>query len=333
LVQRAVNLFGFVALVERNMSLIRARKIEIVHLNNSIVRSHDWKLAALLTRTPCVTHERGINTFYPWVAKFLGRRQKAVISMSKSIADYMALGGVDMHNVLVLYDGVDPKALRLTRTPEAVRQELQIGPHDPVVGIVGNVRHWKGQEVVIRALPALVKTHPTLVCLIVGKAGVADRAYEETLHGLVREFGIEKNVRFLGYQKHPADSVNIMDVVIHASVQPEPFGMVVLEAMALAKPVVGSRAGGVPEMVVEGVTGYPFPPGNSDELAARVGELLADPVRARAMGQAGHARVVSDFNVATYVRDVETLYDHIIAGKPLPPLGPAAAAGSPAHAQ
>ena len=112
----------------------------------------------------------------------------------------------------------------------------------------------------IRAAARLVATYPTLACLIVGATAPVDQPYEDRLQAMVREHGLEANVIFCGYQKFPADFVNVMDVVIHASIEPEPFGMVVLEAMGMRKPLIGSRAGGVPEMVVEGVTGYTYPP-------------------------------------------------------------------------
>jgi glycosyltransferase involved in cell wall biosynthesis len=320
LFQRAVNFFGFAGLVRRYMTFLRTREIEIVHLNNSIIRHHDWMLAALLTRTPALTHERGINRWYSPASKFFSKRLRAVISMSKSISDFLTKGGVDTANVRVLYDGVNPGALKLTREPAEIRQMVGAGPGDKIIGIVGNVRRWKGQEVVVRALPAIVQQHPSTICLIVGAPAdsAADRAYVAHLEKLIRELGVERNVRFLGYQKFPHDFVRVMDVVIHASIEPEPFGMVVLEAMAMKKPMVGSRAGGVPEMVIEGVTGYTYPPGDSAELAARVNELLSDPAAARRLGEAAHQRVVEHFSVDQYVRDVEDVYRAVLAGDPLP---------------
>lgn len=325
LAQRTVNLGGWLALVRRYGQFLRARRIGIVHLNNSIVRHHDWMAAALTTGTPCITHERGINRSYPATAKWYAKRLRGIISMSQSIRDYMIAGQVDVSRVHVMYDGIDPAKLRREKDPDTVRRELGLAPGRPVIGIVGNVRHWKGQEVVVRAAARLAGKYPDLACLIVGATAPVDQPYEASLRALARDKGIERNVIFCGYQKYPADLVAVMDVVIHASVEPEPFGMVVLEAMGMRKPLIGSRAGGVPEMVVEGVTGYTFPPGDDAELAARVDELLADPARARAMGEAGHARVVADFSVEKYARQVEAFYDEILAGRT-----PLAAAAAPA---
>src|SRR5690606_34334475 len=120
---------------------------------------------------------------------------------------------------------------------------------------------------------------------------------------------------FTGYQNRVPDFVNMMSVVVHASILPEPFGMVVLEGMAMRKPVIGSAAGGVIEMVVEGETGYTFPPGEPGPLAARLIELLSDPTRAAAMGEAGYQRVIRDFPLDRYAGEIQAAYDGILAAR------------------
>jgi glycosyltransferase involved in cell wall biosynthesis len=123
---------------------------------------------------------------------------------------------------------------------------------------------------------------------------------------LIDEAGIGANVRFTGYQADPAGFVSMMSIVIHASIVPEPFGMVVLEAMAQRKPVIGSRAGGVVEMVVDGETGYTFPPGHHATLARGLIGLLNVPDRARRMGEAGYRRLVESLTILQYTRAAST---------------------------
>jgi glycosyltransferase involved in cell wall biosynthesis len=184
--------------------------------------------------------------------------------------------------------------------------------------MVGNIREWKGQETVVRALIHVVKVRPDLVFFFVGAATPGDRAYKDKLDQLIREAGIEGNVRFTGYQQQVPNFVKMMDFVIHASIQPEPFGMVVLEAMAQHKPVIGSRAGGVIEMVVEGETGYTFPPGDSNMLAARMLELLKDPALCRRMGERGYRRLTSTFTMSTYMNQIHAYYAAILDNAPVP---------------
>jgi glycosyltransferase involved in cell wall biosynthesis len=315
LLQRSVNFVAWLKQLRTEMTFLKSRGIRLINLNNSIIRHHDWMTAALLTRTPCVTHERGINRWYSGPSKFLGRRLNGVIAVSKAIREGMRAAGVDVSNVHVMYDGLDPTKLKRLREPAAIRESLGLAPGRPVVGIVGNVRRWKGQEVAVHAMARLVKAVPDLVLLIVGATAPVDEPYEQDVRSLVARHGLERNVIFCGYQKFPADYVAVMDVVVHASILPEPFGMVVLEAMAMRKPVVGARDGGVPEIIIEGVTGYTYPPGDAEALALRVEELLRDPALARRMGEAGYDRVVADFSVERNADQVEALYEDVLAGR------------------
>ena len=187
-----------------------------------------------------------------------------------------------------------------------------------MIGIVGNVRAWKGQETVVRALIEVVKVHPAVVCFFIGATTPQDQPYMDRLNALITEAGIAGNVRFTGYQKDIPSLVNMLQFVIHASIQPEPFGMVVLEAMAQRKAVVGSRAGGVVEMVVEGETGYTFDPGNSTELADRVVTLLNDPGRASAMGQRGYQRLMTHFTLQQYMSQIHEAYLAVLDGRTVP---------------
>ncbi|MEZ5416188.1 MAG: glycosyltransferase family 4 protein [Vicinamibacterales bacterium] len=318
LVRRAVNAVRFAGRVMGFVSFLREHQIALVHQNNSIKRHHDWMLAALLAGVPYVAHERGINHSFSWLDRFLGERAALIIPMSKSIMGFMVAAGVPPGNIRVLYDGLDPERVKPARTAEALRREYGVRPDQPIIGIVGNIRVWKGQETVVRALIELLEAQPDVVCFFVGASTPGDRPYREQLDALIAGAGIADHVRFTGYQADPASFVNMMDVVIHASVEPEPFGMVVLEAMAQRKPIVGSRAGGVVEMVIDGETGYTFPPGDAAELASRLRELLGDREKAVRMGQAGYQRLVDAFSIPQYMHGITSVYRAALAHEPVP---------------
>lgn len=316
--RRGVNLLKFMRRVFSLRSFLKQRKIALLHQNNSVTRHHDWMLAALMAGVPYVAHERGINPSYSWLDRRLSRAAALVVPMSCAIMDHMVARGVPGDNIRVLYDGLDPDRVKAARTPEALRAEYGVRPDQQVIGIVGNVREWKGQETVVRALIDVLKVRPDTVCFFVGAASAHDAEYQSRLNKMIADAGIEANVRFTGYQPDPASFVNMMSVVIHASIQPEPFGMVVLEAMAQRKPIIGSRAGGVVEMVVDGHTGYTFPPGDSRELATRLIELLRDPARAREMGEAGYQRLIASFTIRQYMDGIHEVYRSVLARRPIP---------------
>jgi glycosyltransferase involved in cell wall biosynthesis len=317
-VRRAVNVGKFIRRVLRYKAFLKDRRIALVHQNNSIKRHHDWMLAAILAGVPYIAHERGINTHYSWLDRQFSKRAAIVIPMSRAIMDIMVERGVPPDNIRVLYDGLDPARVKPARTPEALRAEYGIKPNQTVIGIVGNVREWKGQETVVRALIEVLKVHPNTVCFFVGAASAGDRDYQARLDKIISDAGIGDNVRFTGYQADPSSFVNMMSMVMHASLLPEPFGMVVLEAMAQRKPIVGSRAGGVVEMVVDGKTGYTFEPGNPAELSARLIELLKDPARAAQMGEAGYARLLESFTIQQYMDGIHTVYTSILKEGAMP---------------
>jgi glycosyltransferase involved in cell wall biosynthesis len=317
--RRVVNFGRYLRLIGRHVTFLRERGIDLVHLNNSITRHHDWMIASFIVGVPCVTHERGLNPQYGFFDRLFARRLALIIPMSQWIQDHMTARGVSRENMRVMYDGVDPEGLKVSTPPDVLRAQWNVRPDQPVVGIVGNIRTWKGQETVLRAMTKVVQRYPDAVCFLVGAAGVGDKPYEEALHVLVAQAGIEANVRFAGYQRDVPSYVNMMDFVIHASIEPEPFGMVVLEAMAQRKAVVGSRAGGVVEMVVEGETGYTFPPADADTLAARMLELLDEPARCRRMGERGYERLTQSFTLTRYMHDVHAAYRAILAKRPVPP--------------
>jgi len=312
LIQRALNLTRFVATVLRYARLLRREGIGLLHLNNSVTRSHDWMLAACLARVPCVVHERGINTRLPRPVFLLARRLSAVICISEAVKDSLLRMGLDRARLRVIYNGLDPARIAPGRSAERVRASYGIGPNRRVIALIGNIKEWKGQEVVVRALPAIVARVPDTLCLLVGATAKADLPYAENLHRLVAGLALEQHVRFAGHCENVADVLNVVEVAIHASIAPEPFGRVLLEAMAMRKPVVASRGGAIPEIVEHGVTGYTFSPGSSEELAERVIELLERPATAAAFGEAGWHRLSDRFGTTLNVARTTSLYDEIL---------------------
>jgi glycosyltransferase involved in cell wall biosynthesis len=318
LARRGVNVLQMARQIARHRRFLTEQGIGLVHLNNSVRRHHDWMIAARLAGVPCLTHERGINARYDWSDRALGRRLAAIVPVSNWIRDHMVQRGMRGDNIRVLYDGLDPSSVQPRTALAELREQWRIAPDQTVVGMVGNIREWKGQETVVRAIIDVVRTRRDVVCFFVGAATAGDKPYEEKLKRLVADAGIEANVRWTGYQRDPASFLQLMSVVIHGSLRPEPFGMVVLEAMAQRKPVIGSGAGGVIEIVVEGETGYTFPPGDWAALSARLIDLLADPTRAVAMGEQGFARLQSAFTTTRYMADIHRLYEGILAGRGIP---------------
>jgi glycosyltransferase involved in cell wall biosynthesis len=292
--------------------LLRRERIRLLHLNNSITRNHTWTLAALISGIPCITHERGINDYFKPRDRGLARRMHSVICISAAVRDNFVARGLGNLPLVTIHNGLDAAEMRVTRTPEDIRAELAIAPGARLVGMVGNIKTWKGQEVVIRAMAQLLPEFPDLVCLLIGDTSPDDSAYRERMNALIEELGLTKRVLITGWRADIANYANALDIQIHASIAPEPFGRVLLEAMALEKPLVASGGGAVPEILVDGVTGYLFPPNDSEALAARLRVLLRDPAAAAAMGREGRKRLEAEFSITRNVAETQRLYERLL---------------------
>jgi glycosyltransferase involved in cell wall biosynthesis len=311
-VQSALNALLFLVTAVRYSRVLRRERADLLHLNNSITRTHDWMLAARLAGIPCVVHERGINDRFPFPTRRLAPKLAAIFCISRAVHDNLVAHGFAPGTLHTVANGLDPAEVAPARPPEEVRAALGIAPDRPIVGVVGNIREWKGQEVLIRALPAIRARVPGIACLLVGHATAGDAAYMARIQQHIDAHGLGPHVFLTGYTTNVADYLRVMDVAVHTSITPEPFGRVLLEAMAMRKPVVGSRGGAVPEIVVDGETGYTFTPGDAGDLAARILDLLEHAERARAFGEAGYRRLVDEFHVDRNVERTMAVYAKVL---------------------
>ena len=159
--------------------------------------------------------------------------------------------------------------------------------------MVGRIAPWKGQHVF---LAAFAEAFPGggAEAVIVGSALFGEEAYGKELGRLVNDLGIVGRVRFSGFSDDVWEELSQLDVLVHASTVPEPFGQVVLEGMAAGLPVVAARAGGPAELITDGIDGLLFTPGQSDELATTLRALAENPLRRHELGQ--NARKTSDLH-------------------------------------
>jgi glycosyltransferase involved in cell wall biosynthesis len=202
------------------------------------------------------------------------------------------------------------------RTRNETRRLLNLEKDQPVIGIVGNIKRWKGQEVVIKAVSLLEGKYPQLRCLIIGDVSVnsrADSEYRRSLENLVKEKKLESKILFLGYRDDVPDLIECLDILVHASIAPEPFGRVILEGMVLGKPVIATNFGGPLEIIENGVSGILVPPGDYAATAEAVDLLLADEEKRRNMAAAGLERVSKHFLMDQNIERIQELYEKLLS--------------------
>jgi glycosyltransferase involved in cell wall biosynthesis len=160
----------------------------------------------------------------------------------------------------------------------------------------------------------LAAEFPNLVCVLAGGVVRGTESFKAGLDAFVRDAGLGARVRFLGHRTDVPDIVAAFDVAVHASITPEPFGRVLIEAMGLGKPLVASDAGGVPEIVIEGESGCLVPPGDHMAMARALRPLLRSAELRAAMGERGRRRVREHFSVERFAREMEAVYREVLGG-------------------
>ena len=205
--------------------------------------------------------------------------------------------------VEIVHNGVDPAFVRKADTvPPAA-----LGAGGPHVGVFGVLEPRKGQDVFLRAAARLRNDWPEVMFWIVGQAALRDKkAYVDGLEALAASSELAGAVRFTGYRDDMVALMKAMDVVVQPSVEHESLSMVLLEALTLGRPVVGTHVGGSAEAVRDGETGLLVPPRDEAALVRAIGRALGPD--GRAMGRAAAVDAAARFSTARFVGDFERIY-------------------------
>ncbi len=229
---------------------------------------------------------------------------RCLITVSESLRDLHVRHGVSPRRIETIHHGTDTDAFRaVSRDAHAVRCSLGLASDDLAVGIVGRVAPEKGHRDLFQSLRLLADRHPCVRAVVVGDGpDLVDLRREATTGGLAGR------VVFTGFRDDVHNVINALDVIAVPSVWPESCSAVIQQGMALAKPVVGSRTGGTPEMILDGETGFLVPPSDPVALADALARLADAPELRRRMGEAGRARVDAHFTLRGMTDAVESLY-------------------------
>ena len=235
-------------------------------------------------------------------------RVESVIAISQQIEQALIAGGVSAGKVRTIYSGIDLSAKPLAQDEQSLRRMVGVPEGAVLVGTVANLFPRKGYEVMLRALPAILRAIPSLHYVIVGSD---EGEYADRLKGLAQELKIDDRVHIVGFRDPVQPILASLDLYVHPALM-EGFGIAVVEAMAMGKAVVATTTGGLPEVVAQGETGLLVPPGDVESLAATVVALLEDKVRREQMGRNGRVRAQERFSLDASVRRVEQLYGEVL---------------------
>ena len=314
---RIRDIFRLVSFTWQISRLIRKQNIDLVH-TNSLKADLIGGIAGRLAGRPVVWHIRDrISNDYlpPTVVKALRAAVRFLpthtITASAAVArtlmpeGEMNTGAAERdlaRRFSVVHEGINLKHAVLK--PSATISKF---------GIIGRLSPWKGQHVFIRAAAQVHKEHPSTRFLIIGSAMFGESKYEEELRSLAEELSLADAVEFAGFCSDVPERIASLDVVVHASTLGEPFGQVIIEGMAAAKPVIATRGGGVPEIIEDGVDGLLVPMGDSTAMAHAMMRLVGNADEAIEIGRRGRARVENSFRIELTAAKIQSVYDSVLA--------------------
>jgi glycosyltransferase involved in cell wall biosynthesis len=300
--ERLIIVAGVLANVPYTLKLAhfcRRQGIEILHANNFAAEPL-W--AARLAGIPALYHlhgflpptlERSMKSSFRHVAAF--------ISISQAVTEAAVLAGVERARIRNVLNFVE-------RVPDPIPPAM---PTSLTIGIFGRVIPWKGQKQFLHAALRVLPKFPELRILIVGGTSDGDPDYMRECRGIAESSPYAHQIEFTGFVTDVEKYYRRCTIVVHASIEPEPFGMVLIEAMAQARPVIASTLGAASEIIDDGVDGFIIDPHDEQLMAARISELLANPMLATTLGLRGHRKVQALYHPVAGAHRFQQLYSDI----------------------
>jgi glycosyltransferase involved in cell wall biosynthesis len=285
----------------------------LVHSNGN--KTHLLSIPVALGSTPVVWHVRDFlrdQRVERLLVRVANASVRAIVANSTAVAEHLLGLGARPRLVHAIPNGVDLERFG----PDGGRAELRATfgwpPATRLVGMVGVLARWKGQEVFLRAAREVAGRARDVRFVVVGGELYATRGHgdlEAGLRALARELGLESRVAFTGHRGDVPEILRALDVVVHASIEAEPFGRVIAEAMACERPVVWTRGGGADAIVGDtGLARLGVARGDVAALAAGIERALAAPEPARQWAAEGRRRIAACFDLRDHVRRVQELY-------------------------
>lgn len=288
--------------VWRLSDLFRKKEIDLVCVNFN----KGLRLAGLAARwvgRPAVVWVQGVKLpknrwHHRWLTNRLVDR---IIVPSQSLRrELEQFPWLDQRKISVIANGIDLRRFAdLTEEGQRVRQQLGVAKSELLIGIFGRLIEAKGHKIFLAAFSELIKKNAGLKTVVVGSG-----LLESELKNLVTARGLSASVILAGFQKKPGAFMAACDLIVHPALY-EPFGLVLLEAMALGKPVVASRVGGIPEVITDGETGLLVPPGDVMALVAAIMQYIENPQLCLEFGARGRRWVEEHFQLDDIMGQVE----------------------------
>lgn len=290
-------------------------KPDIVHLNNSYAFNHDWVLACKRLGIKIIAHDRGTRPGVSLQTKFFVRFLDAIICVSDAYLKYVTEQALKPKIACRVYNGLNIKqfdALHSSKIKNLVRRDLGVKNEDILIGMVGNIDYWKGQIVLVKAMSLVLRRYSDVKAVLVGKTVIGAEEYEADIRAFISLNNLNDKIILAGYREDISVLLDAFDIFAHASIEPEPFGRVIIEAMAMKKPLIATKPGGPAEIIVDGESGVLIEMNDEFAMADAIMDYIGDMVKAEQIGKNAYTRVVENFSAKKMVQGVEDVYQTVL---------------------
>jgi glycosyltransferase involved in cell wall biosynthesis len=300
---------GFMALasIPRLTKIVKDNTIDVIHSNTRVTQVVSGAVSRL-TGVPHVTTYHGFFK-HAFIRRLFPCMGKGVIAVSEPVRDYLVKNlGVPSNRVALIYNGIDTGRFAKTYSAgelRANRKRFGLKERSRIIGIIARLSTVKGHPDLLRAFAEVQEMQNDVELLVIGEGSI-----KRELVDLARALRIDQAVRFVDSVNDTRIPLSIMDIFAMPS-HMEGFGLAILEAMAAGKAVVGTRIGGITEVVEDGKDGLLVPAGRPQELAGALLKLLNDEGRRKQLGEAARLSASQKFPIEKTVRKTVELYESI----------------------
>lgn len=299
---------------------VRIKRIDVIHSNKTPCTFYA-AAASFFSWRPIIWHVRNVNKNFGIIGKLLFAYVDVVVCISHAIAKPFFDTFPDSEKIVVVYNGVMINPLKkISLRSENLMGEMGIKKPAFLVGVVGRITAWKKIEVFLQAMKRIVDDGQASAVygVIIGDCVTSkekqmhdDISYKSYVQSVHANLNLGERVRFIGFKKDVETYIAELDMLVLPS-ENEPFGRILIEAMALGVPVIASRSGAVPEIILDNETGVLFPVGDDRALADAILRLYHDPLLLRRIAKDGWKRVYDFFSADVYGQNVENIYRSLV---------------------
>jgi len=287
-------------------------KADLIHANNEPLCNRAALLVAKCLNVPSICHVRGDQAgsrLMSWAYSLPNH----FISVSNWVSNSMQEKlNIPEKKISVVYDGIDLNGLKLDADTQGFRKQFGITQHEFVVGLIGLLIPWKGQELFLDAAKIVKDQIPNIKMPIIGGTPNECFNYECHLKYRVKQEELESVVLFTGHISDMDSVYNALDVIVSASTSPEPLGTVVIESMAMGKLLVGPNHGGAAEMITHEKTGLLFQAESAESLAHNILRIFNDKSIIKTIGKAAREEALMKFDVHRHASEIMKIYSAIL---------------------